>query len=58
MAPARGGIYGGRGMVPNMLSSIPEESSIREMDINSSSIVTDHNVPNINNSYEKIDKDL
>ena len=45
-------------MVPNMLSSIPEESSIREMDINSSSIVTDHNVPNINNSYEKIDKDL
>jgi hypothetical protein len=31
-------------MAPNMLSSIPEESSIKEMDINSSSIVTDNNM--------------
>ena len=58
LTPTRGGIYGGRGMAPNMLSSIPEESSIREMDINSSSIVTDQNMPCINNSYEKLDKDM
>ena len=45
-------------MAPNMLSSIPEESSIKEMDINSSSIVTDNNMQNINQSYEKLDKDL
>lgn len=51
-------VYGGRGVAPNMLSSIPEESSIKEMDINSSSIVTDQNQLGGLNSSEKMDRDL
>lgn len=45
-------------MAANMLSSIPEESSIREMDMNSSSIVTDMNHHGGLNSSDKMDRNL